>query len=236
MEVYDAEMWAIQKAVELSVTTNLIFYLHTQHIWIFSDNQSAVKRIAKPTPGPGFNLVISILKYAKLLKNKDIQLHISWVPGHSDVEGNEQADKLAKEGTTLQDNTREAYISLAYLGRMVKNQRFQEWQEQWKTSVIGRSYQGSPTTKFNPLAKTLSRHQVATLTQLRTGHGYFNSYLQRIPSAEVTQSFAPVEESTKLLNTYFFTVHFIERNERKWSSPKANSTHKDYSTIHSERN
>src|SRR5438309_977118 len=44
---------------------------------------------------------------------------------------------------------------------------------------------GSPTTKFSLLAKGLSRHQVATLTQLRTGHGYFNSYLERIPSSEI---------------------------------------------------
>ena len=190
MEVYDAEMWAIQKAVALSITSNSTSSTsHTQHLWIFSDNQSAVKRIAKPTPGPGFNLVISILKHARLLENRGIQLHISWVPGHSDVEGNEHADRLAKEDTTLQDDTQEAYIFLAYLGRMVKNQRFQEWQEQWKTSIVGRSYQGSPTTKFSPLAKELSRHQVATLTQLRTGHGYFNSYLQRIPSAEVASAF-----------------------------------------------
>ena len=54
-----------------------------------------------------------------------------------------------------------------------------------ETAVIGRSYRGSPTTKFSLLAKGLSRHQVATLTQLRTGHGYFNSYLERIPSSEV---------------------------------------------------
>src|SRR2546421_10645277 len=104
--------------------------------------------IAKPTPGPGFNLVISILKHARLLENRGIQLTISWVPGHSDVEGNEHADRLAKEDTTLQDDTQEAYIFLAYLGRMVKNQRFQEWQEQWKTSIVRRSYQGSPIGSY----------------------------------------------------------------------------------------
>ena len=115
----------IQKAVALSITLNSTSSTsHTQHLWIFSDNQSAVKRIARPTPGPGFNLVISILKHARLLENRGIQLHISWVPGHSDVEGNEHADRLAKEGTTLQDDTWEAYISLVYLGHMVKNQRF----------------------------------------------------------------------------------------------------------------
>jgi len=176
-----------------------------------------VKRIAKPTPGPGFNLVISILKHARLLENRGIQLHISWVPGHSDVEGNEHAERLAKEGTILQDDTREAYISLAYLGRMVKTQRFQEWQEQWKTSVIGRSYQGSPTTKFSPLAKELSRHQVATLTQLRTGHGYLTPTSNAFHQQRWPQPFALVEENTKLQNTYSSTVHFTVRNGRKWT-------------------
>ena len=66
------------------------------------------------------------------MEYQDVKLHISWVPGHSNVDRNEQADKLAKEGIMLQEDTRETYVSLAYLGRMVKNQRFKEWQEQWK--------------------------------------------------------------------------------------------------------
>ena len=93
-----------------------------------------------------------------------------------DVEGNETADGLAKAGSQLQQQTATP-TSLAWLRRQTKANRIDQWEEQWKTARKGASYKGEPRLKLDSAIIPLHKFDSNTIIQLRTGHGYFNSYL-----------------------------------------------------------
>ncbi|MBW0496121.1 hypothetical protein O181_035836 [Austropuccinia psidii MF-1] len=65
-------------------------------LYILSDNQVALRNVANPhKPSSGQYLY---LKSQKMLKSiqKLMSVNLWWFPGHSDIEGNEVADKAAK--------------------------------------------------------------------------------------------------------------------------------------------
>ena len=58
----------------------------------------------------------------------------------------------------------------------------EEWKDWWlKHPNKGHEYSGPFLSKPNALFKTGNRLLIATAVQLRTSHGYFNSYLHKIP-------------------------------------------------------
>jgi hypothetical protein len=66
---------------------------------------------------------------------------------------------------------------LAWLRRQAKADRIYQWEEQWKTARKGASYKGEPRLKLDVAIAPLRKFDSSTIVQLRTGHGYFNSYL-----------------------------------------------------------
>src|SRR5690606_27679955 len=102
--------------------------------------------------------------------------HINWVPRHTNVDGNETADQLAKVGTQVQPQS-VTTTSLAWLRRQAKSSRQQQWDRQWQTTRNGASYKGEPRLNLNAAIAPFRKFDSGTVVQLRTGHGYFNSYL-----------------------------------------------------------
>jgi len=94
MKVYDGELAGIARALTEASRTCLSF----QHIWIFTDNQAAIRNSYKLTPHPGHKISLQIQQLTKDLldSDMDLQLHLHWVPGHTGVQGNDEADRLAK--------------------------------------------------------------------------------------------------------------------------------------------
>src|SRR5205085_8664871 len=106
--------------------------------------------------------------------------------GHVQVAGNEKADKLAKEGTEGSLLPRDASISITHLRRKNKEQEMEDWKKRWPGMRRGRSYQGRPAPNIHTqLRNHPSRNLVATIVQMRTGHGYNRQYLSRIPSSTI---------------------------------------------------
>jgi ribonuclease HI len=98
-QVYEAELLGILKAAQKCFQICQHNNLNKRHIWIFTDNQTAIRcpNTLKPGPGQSTSLALSIISNSLYAFTSSIT--VEWVPGHTDEPGNELADKLAKKST-----------------------------------------------------------------------------------------------------------------------------------------
>src|SRR5690554_5944647 len=68
---------------------------------------------------------------------------------------------------------------LSYIGRATKERKVKDWQTQWESQKQSRNFTGSFRHLPDALLLNNNRRLVSTMSQLRTEHGYFNSYLGR---------------------------------------------------------
>ncbi len=108
---------------------------------VFSDNQAGLYRLRTPSDNPGQACQIRAIKAAQIVKEKGANIALEWVPGHEDVPGNEEADRLAKLASKDIANSTET--SWAILGLKIKQLAKAEWQRAIRANdrekrVIGR--------------------------------------------------------------------------------------------------
>lgn len=160
---------------------------------ILIDNQSSIISLTKRRPQSAQHLVELFHSQLRKLRRqrRTFRLHIAWVPGHSDVEGNELVDEEAKSAaqgnSTALPKPLMALLrppdSLAALKASRKKALAKEWLLRWRQSERGKR-----SAKFDPtppgkqvlkIYKDLPRRACSIITQLRTGHIGLNSYLSR---------------------------------------------------------
>jgi ribonuclease HI len=190
-EVFDAELFACFKACERMEELLPYESRKVKDCWVFLDNSAAISRLSNLHPGAGQTYAIAIHKIAKRLSDIGVRLHIHWVPGHEGVPGNEIADGLAKQGSTLPTLPKDCTVTYAFLRRQVKAAALDEWHETWSQRKTALAYKGSPSKKVDPALASASKHDSARVIQIRSGHGYFNSYLSNIPTSSVLSSGCP---------------------------------------------
>ena len=100
------------------------------------------------------------------------------------IKENELADKTAKKEIKLQRTAIEKYISIAYIKRKIKESALIDWINIWQASKAkGKHYsQYECRPKWKTKAKILKKQIWSTYIQLKLGHGYFKSYLNRLPN------------------------------------------------------
>jgi len=111
--VYNGELEGITRALEYAIS----IVKRGENLVVFSDNQAALLRLKSPSDKPGQNQQIRAIDTTKAIIAKGAKVELAWVPGYSDVLGNEIADQLAKKGALSSlDQDLKVRTSFAFLG------------------------------------------------------------------------------------------------------------------------
>ncbi len=118
-EVFDTELFTIKKVIDFTYEKTDIWI---REIWIFSDNQAALKRLKSREVRAGQYYTNQVRAGIEKLrqKNNQIQINLQWVPDHMNIYGNERADEKAKLGSKLRTVHHEAITLLNFLKRKVQ--------------------------------------------------------------------------------------------------------------------
>ena len=104
------------------------------NVVLFTDSLSALQAMES---GDLHDALMEVLQSAEKLQAKyPIRLVLQWIPGHTDIPGNDKADMLAKKGAqTTQPNKP---ITLQTAKQKVKQAYKKEWMDIWTSGSTAR--------------------------------------------------------------------------------------------------
>lgn len=109
------------------------------------------------------------------LKIRGTNVVLQWIPSHCGIQGNEEADRLAKQGAALpQPVGPKAYDSIR---RMIRAIIKEEVEKAHRDAVEEKRYK---CLIENPIPADLPRRDAVACFRLTTGHDYLQSHLHRI--------------------------------------------------------
>jgi ribonuclease HI len=180
-KVFDAELKAISECLTSCHKYILQHCLRCRSICLFTDNQSAILHDSKSDRGPTQETALDILHTIGDLLDRAIPVTLPWVPGHTNIAGNEEADRLAKMATS-QSPFANIPISLSWLRRQVNEQHTADWIESYYAAPKPKTYDAPHRRRLDSAYTSLPRKQSAAILGLRTSHGYFLDSLAHPPS------------------------------------------------------
>ncbi|GFX00461.1 RNase H domain-containing protein [Trichonephila clavipes] len=127
---------------------------------ILSDSRSSLQHLHNWTQ-VGDKTSISILHNLKLI-SKHHDVHFQWIPSHVDIFGNEQADRLAREGCSLLTTSSPA-ITYSEHQSKINRQLSKEWKIPLSLTLsLSLSLSLPPTTGMRPGNRALFWISTAT--------------------------------------------------------------------------
>jgi ribonuclease HI len=151
-----AEVAALKQAAETLITHK---DQAEKQIVIFTDALSVITALKSQTNHELGSLIDSLERLACCFTKSTVQ----WIPAHCNVPGNEEADKLAKQGGALQQND---------LGST-----YEEAKTAIKASLMSKWKQDHPGHIKNDAYHQLSRQDQVIVFRLRTGHNRLRYHL-----------------------------------------------------------
>ena len=183
-------MWAIGRALEVLDARGEERTEYT----VFSDAQAAISRVAHDQTGPGQALVIRAINASTSILERGNKVTIRWTPSHEGIEGNEQADEMAKRGAAEEERRASPpYLREASLShpRRVTTETRTDATSEWIRARSGQRRRYRPP-KGGRMRKDLNkaRKELASrFYQLLSGHAATAEHLVRIGQAENEKCF-----------------------------------------------
>ena len=167
---FRAEMMAIEEALNYIHNNNNTIKTHRpagktkRTIWIITDSQSAITTLQQG-PGNQYSKTGNTIWRIIIELSRMYNMKFQWIPGHKEIEGNEEADKIAGEATTLPQD--EVPIDFITAKAAIKRHLYEENIK--KLESADTFHQKATNSRPKPLPKDLSRRDEVIIHQLRTG-------------------------------------------------------------------
>lgn len=180
--IFQAEVHAIELCARLCLRRG---DLSRQHIYIISDSQAALQALESFVITSA--LVLDCLQILKELAKRH-KVTLMWVPGHEGIEGNEQADELAKKGAEGHFTGPEPFCGYSHSHFKTL---FRHWEERkmiqhWQTLPIGSHSRDfiHCSKKRSEMILQLNKKDLKTLVGLLTGHCGLRNHMYNIGKSE----------------------------------------------------
>lgn len=176
--VFQTEIFAILVCAQENIRRRY----SNKHIYICSDSQAALKALAAVRTN---SLLVQNCKQALGELGSANWVKLLWVPGHSNIEGNEQADALARGGSQQPSPGPEPVLGYpkANAKKAIENWARSQFVDFWASHPELRQAKlliSGPLPKRADQILRLSRKQVRTVVSFLTGHGSFRKHLHTI--------------------------------------------------------
>lgn len=168
--VFEAEIQAIATAL----THILHNTMNENKIVLLIDSKSAIEAINNQQIRTA---VIDEIRYIyKSLEAQGRKIVLQWVPSHVGLQGNEQADFLAKQGTSIIRKPKQ-HITINGRLKQLRKERNKKTYQETKENLSGKSYEN--IHQYVKSIKHLPRKTTTALLRLYTGHDCLNEHLNR---------------------------------------------------------
>lgn len=149
---------------------------------IYTDSKVTIDSLKNPTKHDF--LIEKIRDEIRHLATKNWTIHFRWVKAHIGIEGNETADRLAKEAAQEDGNFNIVFdrIPITSIINDINRKGLEQWQLQWTNTTKGAACRSF----FPKLEQRLKMKMPVTpeFTALVSGHGKTKAYLHRFKLAD----------------------------------------------------
>lgn len=175
--VFQAEIYAILECADICLKRRY----RNANICICSDSKAALNALKSRTYTSRLVWECSKLLQQLSYRNK---VNLYWVPGHCGIEGNEKADQLAKQGSSMQFIGPQPFFGMAScaLKMQLKSWMKAKIKLNWKNAMDSRQSKRfiEPDAYQTLRLLNLNKHDLSTYTGLLTGHCPSKRYLKII--------------------------------------------------------
>jgi hypothetical protein len=175
---------------------------------------------------------------ARKLDKLRAKIYINWLPSHSGIPGNENADRIVKRAALNQQLTLYK-VSLTNIRRKLNRSIIDKWQKDWdQNKNKGRQYeQLRPKISRKAIKSITDRRTWTAYIQLKLGHGYFRSYLYRLSKSETNRCTGNYKGIQSPIHLYLSCQHYrAEQKELKNKLEGVSSQNITLADIYSEKN